>query len=157
MLPPAPAGPSRLLLPLAGPRYDDQDPDGVPRQNQPGCAAARPDPPGLATGAPPGPDGEWPSRFAQALAEALAGSRPPRQVAAWTTGQARRRIAELGPLLRAGPRPVVRRVLTSEPRRDVIEMTVILGVGPRIRAIAVRLERPDRDHPGWVCTAIEAA
>jgi hypothetical protein len=107
--------------------------------------------------------GAWASLFAQALAEALAGSRPSRQIAPWTTEQARRRIRQLGPMLQGGPRPVVRRVLTSSPRRDVVEMTVIIGVGPRTRAIAVRLERarpssarPDRGRP-WICTVIEAA
>jgi Family of unknown function (DUF6459) len=121
-------------------------------------------PPGGCPGPADGRDtGEWASRFAQALAEALAGSRPTRQIAPWTTEQARRRIRQLGPALQAGPQPVVRRVLTSVPRRDVVEMTVIIGIGPRTRAIAVRLERarlnparPDRGRP-WICTVIEAA
>jgi hypothetical protein len=122
--------------------------------------------PAESAGTPPaqGPDtGAWTSLFAQALAEALAGSRPARQLAPWTTEQARRRIRQLGPMLQAGPRPVVRRVLTSAPHRDVLEMTVIIGVGPRTRAIAVRLERarPNPARPGrgrpWICTVIEAA
>jgi hypothetical protein len=183
--------PSRLPLPAAGPAFDDQAdldlplpqaalPAAGPGQ-EPGAPgrADRPERaggPGPADGpsatppetaaAPPadGPDtGAWARLFAQALAEALAGSRPPRQIAPWTTEQARRRIRQLGPMLQDGPRPVVRRVLTSTPRRDVVEMTVIIGVGPRTRAIAVRLERarpstarPDRGRP-WICTVIEAA
>src|SRR5258708_3251381 len=43
----------------------------------------------------------WPSQFAQVLAETLAGSRPSRQLAPWTTEQARKRISELGPLFTA--------------------------------------------------------
>jgi Family of unknown function (DUF6459) len=100
----------------------------------------------------------WPSQFAQALAEALAGSRPAGQVRPWTTEQARRRIRQLGPTLRADQRPRVRRVLTSVPRSDVVEMTVIIGIGARVHAMAVRLERADADAgQPWLCTAIEAA
>ena len=156
----------------------DRKPDQPGRANQPGRAhgQAQPDGPARAdnpsgrppeaAGVPPsdGPaTGAWASLFAQVLAEALAGSRPARQIAPWTTEQARRRIRQLGPMLQDGPRPVVRRVLTSMPHRDVVEMTVIIGVGPRTRAIAVRLERarpssarPDRGRP-WICTVIEAA
>jgi hypothetical protein len=107
--------------------------------------------------------GEWPSQFAQALAETLAGARPTRQITPWTTEQARRRISELGPTLRAGQRPRVRRVLISEPDSNVVEMTIIIGIGMQVRALAVRLERTgpaqartDRGKP-WICTAIEAA
>src|SRR5215472_8264276 len=39
----------------------------------------------------------WQSRFAQVLAETLAGSRPPRQIVPWTTQQAREHIQRLGP------------------------------------------------------------
>ena len=52
----------------------------------------------------------WPSQFAQVLAETLAGSRPARQLAPWTTEQARRRIRQLGPMLATDQRPKVRRV-----------------------------------------------
>ena len=132
-------------------------PAGAERDGTPSAAGA-----GAAPAREPG-GGEWASQFAQALAEALAGSRPSRQIAPWTTEHARRRIRQLGPLLQAGSRPVVRRVLTSAPCAGVVEMTVIVGVGTRTRAIAVRLERARRDPAGparprgWVCTVIEAA
>jgi hypothetical protein len=174
---PVPALPARLPLPAAGPVFDDQGgpgwpapaaavpgsaPDPVPgaagRAGAGGHARAAPQPAGEEAGA-----GPWASVLARALAEALAGSRPSRQIAPWTTEQARRRIRQLGPLLQDGPRPVVRRVLTCMPSNDVVEMTVIVGIGPRTRAIAVRLERarastarPDRGRR-WVCTVIEAA
>lgn len=121
-----------------------------------------PRPGGPAAGPPPG----WQSRFAQVLAETLSGSRPPRQMAPWTTEEALTRIQRLGPRLASGQRPRVRRVLTSRPATDVLEMTVIVGFGPRVNALAVRLERsrPAADaRPGvpsaarWVCTAVEAA
>ncbi|HEX5293535.1 MAG TPA: Rv3235 family protein, partial [Streptosporangiaceae bacterium] len=143
--------PTRLPLPAAGPAFDDQADLDLSSPPADGPSAPPSAPAALADGpsAPPPaqaarpdeppdrpPDtGAWAGVFAQALAEALAGSRPARQIAPWTTEQARRRIRQLGPLLQDGPRPVVRRVLTSAPRRDVVEMTVVIGVGPRTRAI----------------------
>jgi Family of unknown function (DUF6459) len=112
------------------------------------------------------PDSGWPGRFAQVLAETLAGSRPPRQIVPWTSEQARRHIRRLGPMLAAAERPLVRRVVASRPAADVVEMTVVVRFGPRVRALAVRLERdgPRRAVPGrdatparWRCTAVEAA
>jgi hypothetical protein len=117
---------------------------------------------GAAPATPPG----WPSRFAQVLAETLAGSRPPGQIVPWTTEIARAHIQRLGPQLASGLQPRVRRVVTFHPTSDVMEMTVVVGFGPRVRALAVRLERagshpaPYRRQPrspGWLCTAVEAA
>jgi uncharacterized protein DUF6459 len=111
---------------------------------------------------PPG----WLSRFAQVLAETLAGSRPAAQMVPWTTEMARSHIQRLGPQLASAQRPRVRRVVTFQPASDVLEMTVVVGFGPRVRALAVRLERagtpPEagRSRPGasrWLCTAVEAA
>ncbi len=107
-----------------------------------------------------------PGQFARVLVETLAGTRPPRQLTSWTTERARSRIQRMGPLLTAGQRPQLRRVVAQQPAADVIEMTVLLSVGPQIRALAVRLEhtaprpaalgRPTR--PGkWLCTQVEAA
>jgi hypothetical protein len=122
-------------------------------------------PPRPATARPQDPAAAWPSRFAQVLAETLAGSRSGGQIAPWTSVQARRRIRQLGPMLTAGAAPRVRRIVATRPAADVVEMTVVVGFGERVRALAVRLERngPEQ-HPGpgaserrWVCTAIEAA
>jgi hypothetical protein len=143
-----------------------------PRPDSEGTDPASPDPADPGEGdrdreVTPG----WPSLFAQVLAETLAGSRPPGQIVPWTTQRARSNIQRLGPTLTAGqptagPRPLVRRVVTSRPSSDVLEMTVIVRFGPRIRALAVRLERaiPHRALPGdavraarWLCTAVEAA
>jgi Family of unknown function (DUF6459) len=105
----------------------------------------------------------WPGRFAQVLAETLAGARPPQQLTPWTTEQARRRIRQLGPLLSTAQRPRVRRLVASAPVPGVVEMTVIVNAGPRLRAIAVRLERSAQAGPRsgagqqWICTAVEAA
>jgi Family of unknown function (DUF6459) len=149
----------RIPLPESAPPYDDDQATGqLTAAGGPPTVDSRGRPAVTDAGA-----GEWAGQFAQALAETLAGSRSSRQLTPWTTEQARRRIRQLGPLLQAGQRPRVRRVITSVPARDVVEMTVIVGIGPRIRAMAVRLERTGPAHPGpgcerhWLCTAIEAA
>jgi len=152
--------------PAAVPRADarqapvDQAPvDQAPGRQAPGRQA------------PAGRDGAgaWPGQFAQVLAETLAGARPPEQIAAWTTEQARRRISALGPLLAGPHRPRVRRVIVSSPAGDVLELTAIVGLGSRVRALAIRMERAapaaPRGTPGerrpepprWLCTAVEAA
>ena len=142
--------PARRLTAVAGPGATGGRTAAAGPRAQDGAAA------------PPG----WPSQFAQVLAETLAGSRPQRQIAPWTTERARRHIRRLGPLLAAGQQPRVRRVVTFRPATDVVEMTVIVGVGSRVRALAVRLERdgPHRASPGrdaqaarWVAVAVEAA
>lgn len=139
----------------AAPRSGEADGAGNPA----GGSAQRA---GSGPATPPG----WPSRFAQVLAETLAGSRPPGQIVPWTTEVARGHIQRLGPQLASGLQPRVRRVVTFHPTSDVMEMTVVVGFGPRVRALAVRLERADphpapyrrqRRSPGWLCTAVEAA
>jgi hypothetical protein len=176
-------------------KADHRDrPSGFPAPDEPSRSHERLAPPG--SGEPPAPPGphdrpapsgsgerpaprtlgprrcgpvtaaQWPSQFAQVLAETLAGSRSQGQIAPWTTNQARRRIRQLGPMLAAGAVPRVRRVMTSRPAAGVVEMTVIVGCGPKVRALAVRLERDGRrgGRPGrdagaarWICTAVEAA
>jgi hypothetical protein len=100
--------------------------------------------------------GPWPGQFAQVLAETLAGSRPHRQLAPWTTEQVRRQIRQLGPLFATGERPLVRRVMTAAPATGVLELTAVVGFGPRVRVLALRLEREGAGH-AWCCTAFESA
>jgi hypothetical protein len=148
--------------PQAGPRPPKPTPPTRPRGTASQAGAGRRGDRGRPA---PGP-ADWPSRFAQVLAETLAGSRPPAQIAPWTTERARSHIRRLGPLLTDGQRPLVQRVITSAPSAGVVEMSVVVGFGPRVRALAVRLERT-RPQPAtagraarqqrWVCTAVEAA
>lgn len=150
-------------IPEAAPPYDQEAPPGPGAAHRgrarAGGAAAAPGQPGSGT-AP-----AWPSRFAQVLAETLAGSRPPEQMTPWTTRMARAHIQRLGPRLASGQQPQVRRVVTFRPSADVLEMSVVVGFGPRVRALAVRLERAgppaEATSPsaarGWLCTAVEAA
>ncbi|MGO9784840.1 MAG: Rv3235 family protein [Streptosporangiaceae bacterium] len=136
-----------------------------PARRQPGDADGGPRS-GRAGRTPDGDGDRWPSQFAQVLAETLAGSRPASQITPWTTERARAHIRRLGPLLAAGQRPRVRRVLTSRPVEDVVEVAVVVGFGPRTRALAARLERADPQPatPGrparqarWLCTDVESA
>ena len=157
-------GPGRGRIPGRAPRAESPGAES-PGAEAPGAEApwaGVPRPPAAATGTPPG----WPDRFAQVLAEALAGSRPPRQLVPWTTQETLDRIQRLGPRLASAQRPLVRRVVTSQPAADVLEMTVVVGFGPRVKAMAVRLERTGTRLPArrgdpltgrWVCTAVEAA
>ena len=201
----APGSPGRG--PAAAPRSAARGPAASPGSSEPGPAApgsadrqgssGGTGSPGKAgspgprkSSAPPGsrglpgspaPSPGWPGRFAQVLAETLAGSRSPRQLVPWTTERARERIQRLGPQLSAGQQPRVRRVMTCHPTADAIEMTVIVGFGARVHALAVRLERADArpeaagwavrpgrpgrpgqpESPGqpgrWLCVAVEAA
>jgi Family of unknown function (DUF6459) len=139
---------------------------GGPGAGGPGAGGPRAA--GLETGRPADGDGsapDWQSRFAQVLAETLAGSRAPRQIQPWTTQQAREHIQRLGPRMASVQRPRVRRVVTYRPASDVLEMAVVVGFGSRVRALAVRLERSAVSPPAslgepagrWVCTAVEAA
>ena len=125
---------------------------------------AGPDRPGALPGAA-GPTAGWPWQFAQVMVEILAGVRPPRQIAPWTTDRVRAQIRYLGPLLVSDRRPRISRIVTSRPAAWVVEMTVIVSCGPRSRALALRLEhvaarpaapgRPARPAR-WLCTEIEA-
>ncbi len=108
----------------------------------------------------------WPRRFAQAIVETVAGTRPFRQVIPSTTAQAQAQIQRLIPLLRTGTGVRIRRILMSRTDADVVEVTVVAGFGPRTRALAMRFEhRPARTtalglppRPArWLCTDIETA
>jgi Family of unknown function (DUF6459) len=166
-------------IPDSAPPYDQLSTDGqvsygeLSREEAPGNTGARghpgdEDPGHRPEGLPSAPavPPEWQSRFAQVLVETLAGSRPARQMAPWTTEHVRTRIERLGPRLASSQRPMVRRVVTFHPTSDVMEMTVVAGFGPRVRALAVRLERSGpcpaarggpSAAPRWLCTAVEAA
>ena len=156
---PDPAAIRLCLVPDSAPPYDDEVPSGEPdggRQATSGPATDRPVKGGPVKGGPvrggsaTAAAPAWPSRFAQVLAETLAGSRPPRQIEPWTTQQAREHIYRLGPRMASAQRPRIRRVVTYRPASDVMEMAVVVGFGPRVRALAVRLERSASCPPAGV-------
>ena len=156
---PDPAAIRLCLVPDSAPPYDDEVPSGEPdggRQTTSGPATDRPVKGGPVKGGPvrggsaTAAAPAWPSRFAQVLAETLAGSRPPRQIEPWTTQQAREHIHRLSPRMASVQRPRIRRVVTYRPASDVMEMAVVVGFGPRVRALAVRLERSASCPPAAV-------
>jgi hypothetical protein len=134
-----------------GPQGHEADPGQPvsPHSAEPGAGSRIPDKSDVGAGA-------WPGQFAQVLAETLTGMRPQRQLAPWTTEQARRQIRQLGPLFGTGERPVVRRIMTAAPASGVLELTAVVGSGSRVRVLALRLERGHTGR-GWCCTAIESA
>jgi Family of unknown function (DUF6459) len=158
------------VVPDSAPPYDDEVSNAHQEMPVPPTPAAPRPGPRPAPAGPPERDHaaapSWPGQFAQVLAETLAGSRPSQQIVPWTTDQARKHIRQLGPMLSAGERPLVRRVVASHPAADIVEMSVIVRFGTRIHALAIRLERdgPQLQSPGrearperWLCTAVEAA
>lgn len=106
-----------------------------------------------------------PRQLAVVIVEVLAGVRPDRQLVPLATDRVRARVGNLAPLLAAGRRPRIARIVMSRPADRVVEMTVVVNFGARSRALAMRFEhaaaRPAA--PGWparparwLCTALEA-
>jgi hypothetical protein len=164
-------------VPVGTPPYDGEPSDGGGEgqlaQAPAGLAAAAgglagagiPSP-DMAEPNPAGPAGALARQFAQAIIEAIAGTRPFRQVAGSATERVQAQVQRLIPLLRTDGAPRVRRILTSRPDTNVVEVTVIAAFGPRTRALALRFEQlpgkpaapgiPERP-PRWLCTEIETA
>ncbi|MBV9872771.1 MAG: hypothetical protein JO214_19315 [Frankiaceae bacterium] len=99
----------------------------------------------------------WTARLAQAIAEVLAGARPPGQLSRVATLEVlhllERGAGRLG--VRPGApvqRPVVGSVRVSEPRDGVAEACAVVDTGARKRALAFRLEGSDGQ---WRCTALQ--
>jgi hypothetical protein len=106
-----------------------------------------------------------PGQLAVVIVEVLAGVRPDRQLVCMATDRVRARVGNLAPLLAAGRRPRIARMVMSRPADRIVEMTVVVNFGARSRALAMRFEhaaaRPAA--PGWsarparwLCTALEA-
>jgi hypothetical protein len=113
----------------------------------------------------PDPVAARPSQLAVVIVEVLAGVRPDRQLVCMATDRVRARVGNLAPLLAAGRRPRIARIVMSRPADRIVEMTVVVNFGARSRALAMRFEhaaaRPAA--PGWsarparwLCTALEA-
>jgi len=106
-----------------------------------------------------------PRQLAVVIVEVLAGVRPDRQLVSLATDRVRARAGNLAPLLAAGRRPRIARIVMSRPADRIVEMTVVVNFDARSRALAMRFEhaaaRPAA--PGWparparwLCTALEA-
>lgn len=106
-----------------------------------------------------------PRQLAVVIVEVLAGVRPDRQLVSLATDRVRARVGNLAPLLAAGRRPRIARIVMSRPADRIVEMTVVVNFGARSRALAMRFEHetPRPAAPGWparparwLCTALEA-
>ncbi|MGW6295905.1 Rv3235 family protein [Streptomyces sp. NPDC055058] len=95
-------------------------------------------------------------RFAELLLAVLSGQRPVHAMLRHTAGSAYddlARLAEDGPLLTLGHRPVIRDIGYFVTWEGALEVFARIGTGSRLRAMAFRLER-GRDLR-WRCTAVE--
>jgi hypothetical protein len=145
-----PAGP---VLPVAAVAAAAVSPAAAVSQRSAGPAAAA------------DPVAARPRQLAVVIVEVLAGVRPGRQLVPLATDRVRARAGNLAPLLAAGRRPRISRIVMSRPADRVVEMTVVVNFGARSRALAMRFEHaaarpatpgwPARP-PRWLCTALEA-
>jgi hypothetical protein len=101
----------------------------------------------------------WSHRLAQAVAEVLAGDRPPAQLGPHTSldvlALLERWSGRFGQQPRAGQprrRPRVASVHVGRPTTGVAEVCAVVDTGPRRRAIALRLETV-AGH--WRCTELQ--
>jgi hypothetical protein len=129
-------------------------PNGVP---------ATPEPPDLQVlGSGAGEDlRNWAGMLGVALIEVVAGLRPLRQVAGWTThrvGQQLSRHLRSAPTARRNSgdrgRARLRSVHVSVVSPEAAEATVVVAQDGRVRAAALRLQRR---HGKWVCAAFVVA
>jgi Family of unknown function (DUF6459) len=173
------SSPRLVKVPATAPPYDCQvhgarcPADLVPGAGEAPAAAVSPVAPVLPVPAAlpvpavlaAGPVGARPRQLAVVIVEVLAGVRPDRQLVCMATDRVRARVGNLAPLLAAGRRPRIARIVMSRPADRVVEMTVVVNFGARSRALAMRFEhtaaRPAA--PGWparparwLCTALEA-
>lgn len=103
---------------------------------------------------PPGavPDERGLRHLGQALAEVLAGRRPPASVADRLTDQAYRELLRAGRMIDSRRPPLVSAPRVQEPQDGVVEMCILVHCGERSHALAVRLERRGIQ---WLCTDFE--
>ncbi|MFS1297753.1 Rv3235 family protein [Streptosporangium longisporum] len=130
-------------------------PPGPPRPvatRTPASPATRtPNPAGTRSpGAPP--DDRWLWTLVQAVAEILAGRRPPASVSAHLTARTQAELARKGGTMRCTRLPRAGRTHVSRPETGVVEMCAVVDCGDRSRVLALRLERRG---VRWLCVEVE--
>ncbi|GAA0404338.1 hypothetical protein GCM10009530_65530 [Microbispora corallina] len=168
--------PRLVSAPPADPPYDDERagrppltygslalaPEPAPRAVPPagagslrGLPVARPPMRGF-PGVRPGavPDERALRGLGQALAEVLAGRRPPETVQGRLTERAYREMVRAGKMIDTARPPLVGLPHVQRPREGVLEMCLLVHCGPRSRVLAVRLERQGVQ---WLVTEFETA
>ncbi|MGW6494208.1 Rv3235 family protein [Nonomuraea angiospora] len=142
------------VTPTPEPPYDEEQPTSeIAPPEFHGTLALDPRP--LVWG-PPGsiPDERKLRHLGQALAEVLAGRRPPETVADKLTARAYRELVQAGQMIRTSRPPFAGSVHVKEPRDGAVEMCMLVHCGDRNRVLAIRLERRGAQ---WLCTDFETA
>ncbi|MEW9527163.1 Rv3235 family protein [Microbispora sp. NPDC049125] len=104
---------------------------------------------------PPGlPDERRLRGLGQALAEILAGRRPPQTVQDRLSPRAYRELVRAGKMIHAARPPLVGLPHVQRPGDGVVEMCMLVHCGERSRVLAVRLERQGVQ---WLVTEFETA
>ncbi|GAA3117462.1 hypothetical protein GCM10010466_05590 [Planomonospora alba] len=103
---------------------------------------------------PPGavPDERRLRALGQAVAEVLAGRRPPATVSRHLTRRAHAELIRAGKVFSCTRPPLVGTPHVSQPRDGAVEMCVLVHCGERSRVLALRLERRGVQ---WLCTDVE--
>ncbi|WP_061299387.1 Rv3235 family protein [Herbidospora cretacea] len=102
----------------------------------------------------PVPDERRLRGLAQALAEILAGRRPPQTVQQHLSGRAYANLLRAGKMIDSTRPPWVGVPRVQHPKDDVVEMCALVRCTPRSRVLAARLERYGVQ---WVLTEFETA
>ncbi|MEU4571816.1 Rv3235 family protein [Nonomuraea sp. ATR24] len=100
------------------------------------------------------PDERRLRQLGQALAEVLAGRRPPETLIDRLTDRAYRELVRAGRMIDSPRPPFVGVPHVKEPRDGAIEMCLLVHCGDRARVLALRLERRGVQ---WLCTDFETA
>ncbi|MFI6320395.1 Rv3235 family protein [Nonomuraea sp. NPDC050556] len=152
----SPRLPHISVVPAPEPPYDDDRGPTPARPHVQGSLALAIDPPQpLVWGAPGAiPDERRLRSLGQALAEVLAGRRPPESVADRLTEQAYRELLRAGRMIDAKRGPFAGLPHVKEPRDGAIEMCLLIHCGERSHVLALRLERRGVQ---WLCTDFETA
>ncbi|MEV0996717.1 Rv3235 family protein [Nonomuraea sp. NPDC050202] len=108
------------------------------------------------TWGPPGaqPDERKLRHLTQALAEVLAGRRPPQVLADRLTERAYKELVRAGQMIHADRPPFTGSVHMKQPRDGAVEMCALVHCGDRNHVLALRLERHGNQ---WLCTEFETA
>ncbi|MUL44156.1 hypothetical protein FZ103_23850 [Streptomonospora sp. PA3] len=92
------------------------------------------------------------SRFAQILAEVLAGERPAQQVRPLLARRAYELLLRRAGGYACARRPRLRRAVVHTPEPDVAEVSAVVDCDTRCRAFALRVAYAQH---AWLCTHIE--
>ncbi|MEU9886814.1 Rv3235 family protein [Sphaerisporangium sp. NPDC051011] len=163
--------PALRTVPPADPPYDEErrpgSPAAAPRPAQSSPSAARSAPPreatrpltltaraGLATRGGASPDERGLRGLGQAIAEVLAGRRPPGGVAERLTDRAYAELVRAGRMIDGRRPPVAAAPHVHLPCEGVVEACMLVRCGERSRVLALRVERRGVQ---WLCTDFETA